>query len=82
MVTEFLPGPTHPPKVTGLGNKVVSMKADLLRPADPSKTAGEQFINTFMCDALTSSGNEEYSPPSNKGKAYTDTDSDGKTDHH
>ena len=33
-----------------------------------------------MCDALISNGNELYDPPSNKGKAYTDTDSDGKTE--
>ena len=38
------------------------------------------FINTFACDALTSNGNELYEPPSNQGKAYTDTDSDGKTE--
>ena len=78
MVTEFLPGPAHPPKVTGsgLGHKVVSIKADLSRPAHPPKTTGEQFINTFACDALTSNGNELYDPPSNQGKAYTDTDSD------
>ena len=31
-------------------------------------------------DALVSNGNELYDPPSNKGKAYTDTDSDGKTE--
>ena len=68
--------------MTGPGNKVVSMKTDLSRPVHPPKTTGEQFSNTFVCDALTSSGNQEYSLPSNKGKAYTDTDSDGKTDHH
>ena len=55
------------------------MNADRSRPAHPPKTTGEQFINTFVCDALTSSGNE-YNLPSNKGKAYTDTDSDGKTE--
>ena len=33
-----------------------------------------------MCDALISSGNEEYKLPSNKGKAYTDTDTDGETE--
>ena len=60
--------------MTGLGNEVVSINADLLKPALPPKTTGEQFTNTFACDALTSSGNEEYSPPSNKGKAYTDND--------
>ena len=82
MATEFLPGQAHPPKVTGSrsGHKVVSIKADLLRPAHPPKITGEQFINTFMCDALTSNGNELYDPPSNQGKAYTDTDSDGKTE--
>ena len=80
MVTEFFPGPAHPPKVIGLGNEVVSIKADLLRPARPPKTTGEQFINTFACDALTSNGNELYDPPSNQGKAHTDTDSDGKTE--
>ena len=31
-------------------------------------------------NALTSSGNEEYNLPSNQGKAFTDTDSDGKTE--
>ena len=79
-----LPGPQHPPKVDGLGgNKTkesVSMNAGLLRPAHPPKVSGEPFINTFMCDALTSNGNELYDPPSNQGKAYTDTDSDGKTE--
>ena len=78
MVTEFLPGPAHPPKMTGPGNVVVSIKADLSRPTHPPKTTGEQFSNTFMCDSLTSSGNEEYNLPSKQGKAYTDTDSDGK----
>ena len=52
----------------------------LPRPAHPPKVSGEQFYNTFSCDALTSNGNELYDPPSNKGKAYTDTDSDGKTE--
>ena len=56
------------------------MKAGLLRPAHPPKVSGEQFINTFMCDALTSNDNELYEPPSHQGKAYTDTDSDGKTE--
>ena len=77
-------GPQHLPKVDGLGgNKTkesVSMEAGLLRPADPPKVSGEPFINTFSCDALTSNGNELYEPPSNQGKAYTDTDSDGKTE--
>ena len=56
------------------------MNADLSRPAHPPKVSGEQFHNTFACDALISNGNELYDPPSNKGKAYTDTDSDGKTE--
>ena len=56
------------------------MNADLPRPAHPPKVSGEQFYNTFVCDALISNGNELYDPPSNKGKAYTDTDSDGKTE--
>ena len=73
MVTEFQPGPPHPPKVTGLGTEVVSMHPDLLRPAHPPKATGKQFTDTFACDALTGSGNEEYSLTSNKGKAYTDT---------
>ena len=56
------------------------MNADLPRPAHPPKVSGEQFYNTFACDALISNGNELYDPPSNKGKAYTDMDSDGKTE--
>ena len=56
------------------------MKAGLSRPAHPPKVSGEPIINTFTCDALTSNGNELYEPPSNQGKAYTDTDSDGKTE--
>ena len=56
------------------------MNADLPRPAHPPKVSGEQFHNTLVCDALISNGNELYDPPSNKGKAYTDTDSDGKTE--
>ena len=79
-----LPGSQHPPKVDGLGGtetkESVSMYADLPRPAHPPKVSGEQIYNTFTCDALTSNGNELYDPPSNKGKAYTDTDSDGKTE--
>ena len=78
-----LSGSQHPPKVDGLeGDETkesVSMNADLARPAHPPKASGEQFHNTFTCDALISNGNELYDPPSNKGKAYTDTDSDGKT---
>ena len=74
----------HPPKVDGPGGnetkESVSMNADLPRPAHPPKVSGEQFYNTFACDALISNGNELYDPPSNKGKAYTDTDSDGKTE--
>ena len=46
-ITEFLPGPAHPPKVNGPGNEVVCIKADLSRPVHPPKTTGEQFINTF-----------------------------------
>ena len=79
-----LPGSQHPPKVDGTGKdetkEYVSMNADLARPAHPPKVSGEQFHNTFTCDALISNGNELYDPPSNKGKAYTDTDSDGKTE--
>ena len=79
-----LSGSQHPPKVDGPeGDETkesVSMNADLLRPAHPPKVSGEQFHNTFACDALISNGNELYDPPSNKGKAYTDTDSDGKTE--
>ena len=74
----------HPPKVDGPeGDETkesVSMNADLSRPAHPPKVSGEKFHNTFACDALISNGNELYDPPSNKGKAYTDTDSDGKTE--
>ena len=77
-VAEIPPGPPHPPKMTGSGTEVVSIKTDLLRPVHPPKTTGEQFINTFTCDALRGNGNDEYSLTSNKGKAYTDTDSDGK----
>ena len=79
-----LSGSQHPPKVDGPeGDETkesVSMNADLSRPAHPPKPSGEQFHNTFACDALTSNGNELYDPPSNKRKAYTDTDSDGKTE--
>ena len=56
------------------------MNAGLSRPVHPPKVSGEPFINTFPSDALTSIGNELYEPPSNQGKAYTDTDSDGKTE--
>ena len=79
-----LSGSQHPPKVDDPeGDETkesVSMNADLPRPAHPPKVSGEQFHNTFACDALISNGNELYDPPSNKGKAYTDTDSDGKTE--
>ena len=79
-----LSGSQHPPKVDGPeGDETqesVSMNADLSRPAHSPKVSGEQFYNTFACDALISNGNELYNPPSNKGKAYTDTDSDGKTE--
>ena len=79
-----LSGSQHPPKVDGPeGDETkesVSMNADLPRPAHPPKVLGEQFYNTLTCDALASNGNELYDPPSNKGKAYTDTDSDGKTE--
>ena len=79
-----LSGSQHPPKVESLEGdetkEFVSMNADLPRPAHPPKVSGEQFNNTFACDALISNGNELYDPPSNKGKAYTDTDSDGKTE--
>ena len=40
------------------------MNADLLRPAHPPKVSGNPLINTFMCDALTSNGNDLYDPPS------------------
>ena len=79
-----LSGSQHPPKVDGPeGDETkesVSMNADLPRPAHPPNVSDEQFHNTFACDALISNGNELYDPPSNKGKAYTDTDSDGKTE--
>ena len=79
-----LSGSQHPPKVESPEGdetkEFISMNADLPRPAHPPKVSGEQFNNTFTCDALISNGNELYDPPSNKGKAYTDTDSDGKTE--
>ena len=79
-----LSGSQHPPKVDGPeGDETkesVSMNADLSRPAHSPKVSGEQFYNTFACDALSRNGNELYDPPTNKGKAYTDTDSDGKTE--
>ena len=67
-----LSGPQHPPTVDGPeGDETkesVSMNADLPRPAHPPKVSGEQFYNTFVCDALISTGNELYDPPSNKGR--------------
>ena len=66
--------------MTGSGSEVASTNVDLSRPAHSPKTTGEQFINTFVCNALRGNGNEEYSLTSNKGKAYTDTDSDDKTE--
>ena len=79
-----LSGSQHPPKVDDPeGDETkesVSINADLPRPAHPPKVSGEQFYNTFACDALISNGNELYDPPSNKGKAYPDMDSDGKTE--
>ena len=79
-----LSGSQHPSKVDGPeGDETkesISMNADLSRPAHPPKVSGEQFHNTSACDALISNGYELYDPPSNKGKAYTDTDSDGKTE--
>ena len=74
-----LSGPPHSPKVDCLGKEVVSIKADLSGPAHPPKTTGEQFSNTFVCDDIRGNGNEEYNLISSKSKAYTDTDSDGKT---
>ena len=66
-----LSGPQHPPKVDGLGGneikEIVSMKAGLSRPAHPPKVSAEPIINTFMCDALTSNGNELYESPVTKG---------------
>ena len=56
------------------------MNSGLSKPVHPPKVSGEPFINTFVCDALTSNGNELYDPPSNQWKAYTDMDSDGKTE--
>ena len=45
------------------------MKAGLSRPAHPPKVSGEPIINTFVCDALTSNGNELYEPtPVTKGR--------------
>ena len=44
------------------------MNADLSRPAHPPKVSGEQFYNTFACDALISNGNELYDPPVTKGR--------------
>ena len=44
------------------------MKAGLSRPAHPPKVSGEPTINTFVCDTLTSNGNELYEPPVTKGR--------------
>ena len=54
--------------MTGSKNEVISIKADPLRPAHPPKTTGEQFSNTFTCDALTSSGNESVTFLAIKGR--------------
>ena len=76
--------PAHPPKVIGADSKEETVKqvkpAGLSRPEHPSKDAGETFINTFMCDTITSTGNEEYDDCNKIYKVYTDTDSDGKTE--
>ena len=64
----------------GLGKEIVSIKGDLSGQAHPHKTTGEQFSNTFACDALIGNDNEEYSLTNSKSKAYTDMDSDGKTE--
>ena len=79
-VAANLSGPSHNPKVNGLGTEDVSIKADLSGPAHPPNTTGEQLSNTFACDVLTGNGNEEYSNCNKKYKVYTDTDSDGKTE--
>ena len=67
-----LSGSQHPPKVDGPGGnetkESVSMNADLPRPAHPPKVSGEQFYNTFTCDALISNGNELYDLPVTKGR--------------
>ena len=51
-----LSGSQQPPKVDGPEGdetkEFVSMNADPPRPAHPPKVSGEQFHNTFMCDAL------------------------------
>ena len=54
--------------------------AGLSRPALPPKDAGEPFINSFMCDTLSSIGIEEYDDCNKIYKVYMDTDSDGKTE--
>ena len=41
---------------------------------------GENFANTFMCDALAANGNEVYDDSKMKYKVYMDTDRDGKTE--
>ena len=65
----------------GLGKEeVVSINAYLSGSVHPPKTTGEQFSNTFVCEALTGNGNEEYSLTNSKSKAYINMDSDGKTE--
>ena len=41
-------GPAHPPKVTGVETKDVSIKAGLSGPAHPPKTAGEQILSCVI----------------------------------
>ena len=79
-----LSGPTHPPKVIGTVSEEETVKqvkpASISRPAHPPKVTGENFANTFMCDALVANGNEVYADNNMKYKVYTDTDRDGKTE--
>ena len=79
-----LASPTHPPKVSGVVSKEEQVEqvklAGLSRPALPPKDAGEPFINSFMCDTLNNTGNEEYDDCNKIYKVYMDTDSDGKTE--
>ena len=76
--------PTYPPKVIGMVSNKETVKQvkpnGLSRPEHPPKDAGETFINTFMCDTITSTGNEEYDDCNKIYKVYMDTDSDGKTE--
>ena len=78
------PTPSLPPKVIGTDGKEETVEqvkpAGHSRPAHPPKDAGESFINVFMCDTISSIGNEEYDDCNRKYKVYTDTDSDGKTE--